>query len=161
MGEPYWTVSQGKAIRTGWSCRECHQGEFISPRLIIKLEKKLVIYRGEEISVRDGRKMRFFYHTKCYSGVPDPRSQPGGSFMSNEWRPGKDISLEAPVWKGRGKWSVQQYGYAHGTLDPKRRKHGRDETDKGDTLEQELPPKAAKQIIWGFERRERTDDRKS
>lgn len=23
---PYWTISRGKAIRTGWSCRECKKG---------------------------------------------------------------------------------------------------------------------------------------
>ena len=52
MSEAYWTVSSGKAERTGYSCREC----------------KKVICKGELVKVREGRKMRFYYHDACFSG---------------------------------------------------------------------------------------------
>lgn len=52
MSEAYWTVSSGKAERTGYSCREC----------------KKVICKGETVKVREGRKMRFYYHDACFSG---------------------------------------------------------------------------------------------
>lgn len=41
----YWTISHGQSIRT-WSCRECRQP----------------IYKDEPMVVRDGRKIRLFYH---------------------------------------------------------------------------------------------------
>ncbi|KAJ3392028.1 hypothetical protein HDU84_004956 [Entophlyctis sp. JEL0112] len=89
----YWTISEGTAIRTGFSCREC----------------KLVIQVGEPVTVRDGRKMRFFYHRACYTGSADPRTQPGSSFYSNRFKGA--IQTHAPTSKGFGKWSVSQYGY--------------------------------------------------
>ncbi|KAI9202606.1 uncharacterized protein BJ171DRAFT_584025 [Polychytrium aggregatum] len=90
----YWTISEGVAIRTGWSCREC----------------KRVIQKGEEIKVRDGRKMRFFYHKSCFSGDADPRSQSSSSLCSGRF-PQSCFHETAPVVKGRGKWSVEEYGY--------------------------------------------------
>jgi ferredoxin len=46
----YWTLSFGDACRNGWSCRSCRQA----------------INKGEKIAVRDGRKLRFMYHAKCF-----------------------------------------------------------------------------------------------
>ncbi len=66
-----------------------------------------MIGTGEEITIRDGRKMRLFYHTTCFSGSADPRTQPHSSFK--HW---SGISAVAPVVKGVGKWSVKAYGYA-------------------------------------------------
>lgn len=68
MSEAYWTVSSGKAERTGYSCRECRK----------------VICKGESVKVREGRKMRFYYHDACFSGkwnsfcfpVPQNDSEP-------------------------------------------------------------------------------------
>ena len=62
--EPYWTITHGHANRTGWSCRECHT----------------VIYQGEPIVIRDGRKLRLMYHERYYSGGSDPRTQVGSSY---------------------------------------------------------------------------------
>ncbi|KAJ3098840.1 hypothetical protein HDU97_003703 [Phlyctochytrium planicorne] len=87
----YWTVSHGKANRTGFSCREC----------------KKVIIKDTPISVRDGRKMRFFYHRECFSEDSDPRTQSN----SSKDRFGEVIGDKAPDVKGRGKWSVGVYGY--------------------------------------------------
>jgi hypothetical protein len=87
----YWTVSEGIANRTGFSCREC----------------KKVINCGENIKVRDGRKMRLFYHTHCFSGGNDPREQPNSSYKMFK----NVISDKAPEEKGRGKWAVSHYGY--------------------------------------------------
>ncbi|KAJ3263867.1 hypothetical protein HDU77_009763 [Chytriomyces hyalinus] len=89
----YWTITKGVAIRTGFSCREC----------------KKVILQGENVAVRDGRKMRFFYHEGCYAGVSDPRAQPNSSFQSDRFK--SAFQSQAPPSKGRGKWSVSQYGY--------------------------------------------------
>ncbi|KAI8911849.1 hypothetical protein EDD86DRAFT_181727, partial [Gorgonomyces haynaldii] len=86
----YWTVSEGTANRTGWSCRECKQ----------------IIQKGTPIKVRDGRKMRFFYHTQCFVDA-DPRSQPSSSFDKYK----HVVAPKAPPQKGRGKWSVASYGY--------------------------------------------------
>jgi hypothetical protein len=89
--DEYWTISHGYANRTGFSCRQC----------------KRVIGMREEVIVRDGRKMRFFYHIKCFSGMPDPRTQVGSSY--EQYR--GIISDHAPEVKGRGKWSCNDYGY--------------------------------------------------
>ena len=59
--EEYWTLSEGKACRNGWSCRAC----------------KKVIMKGESIIVREGRKLRFHFHSNCFLGNSDPRTQPG------------------------------------------------------------------------------------
>lgn len=87
--------------------------------------------------VRDGRKLRFFYHEKCFTGTADPRTQENGTFAENKdyhkntapnissLREGPKAVLdpdgrplgravfkpEAPVVLGAGKWSVRERGY--------------------------------------------------
>uniref|UniRef100_A0A0G4GTW4 PARP-type domain-containing protein n=1 Tax=Chromera velia CCMP2878 TaxID=1169474 RepID=A0A0G4GTW4_9ALVE len=86
----YWTVSQGVAVRNGHMCREC----------------KSYIFKGSSVIVRDGRKIRLFYHPQCFSGEADPRTQTHSSFQKF-----KGVTSEkAPLEKGRGKWSTT-YGY--------------------------------------------------
>ncbi|CAF2726037.1 unnamed protein product [Rotaria sp. Silwood2] len=93
--ESYWTITHGHANRTGWSCRECHA----------------VIYQGEPIVIRDGRKLRLMYHERCYSGDSDPRTQTGSSYYDNKWINAHSIQGKAPSVKGYGKWSCSEYGY--------------------------------------------------
>ncbi len=93
--ESYWTITHGHANRTGWSCRECHT----------------VIYQGEPIVTRDGRKLRLMYHERCYSGVSDPRTQAGSSYHDQKWTNAQSIQQKAPPVKGYGKWSCSEYGY--------------------------------------------------
>ena len=88
----YWTVSYGKAVRNGWSCRACRKG----------------IMKGADMAIRDGRKLRLMYHKACFSGQSDPRTQPGSSFQEGRL---PVFSPQAPVVKGAGKWSVNSYGY--------------------------------------------------
>ncbi|CAF1482010.1 unnamed protein product [Adineta steineri] len=92
--EPYWTITHGHANRTGWSCREC----------------RTVIYQGEPIVIRDGRKLRLMYHEHCYSGGSDPRTQTGSSYHDQKWTNAQSIQEKAPPVKGHGKWSTE-YGY--------------------------------------------------
>lgn len=97
--EEYWTVSNGKATRTGFSCREC----------------KKVILKDEPIVCRDGRKMRFFYHQMCFSGDSDPRTQTHNStdkWKKEEKKVGNNIitGTVAPKTKGYGKWHTSSYG---------------------------------------------------
>lgn len=93
--DPYWTVTHGRANRTGWSCREC----------------RTVINQGEPIVIRDGRKLRLMYHERCYSGDSDPRTQIGGSYNDKKWSNTQPIRQQAPSVKGYGKWSCSEYGY--------------------------------------------------
>ncbi len=93
--EPYWTITHGHANRTGWSCREC----------------RTVIYQGEPIVIRDGRKLRLMYHEHCYSGGSDPRTQAGSSYHDQKWTNAQSIQGKAPPVKGYGKWSCSEYGY--------------------------------------------------
>ena len=93
MSEEYWTVSEGLAVRNGNKCRECK--EYINIR--------------DPVVIRDGRKIRLFYHTKCFSGSADPRTQPNGAFSQDKF--GGVLSPSAPKEKGHGKWSLQSYGY--------------------------------------------------
>lgn len=90
----YWTVSKGVANRT-FTCREC----------------KKTINKGQELVARDGRKIRLVYHTDCFSGDADPRTQPNSSYNDGRYVPAAHISDKAPQKKGAGKWSVQSYGY--------------------------------------------------
>lgn len=122
-GEAYWELSGPlPSIRNGTSCRSCRK----------------VIYKGENVYCRDGRKLRFFYHEKCFTGDADPRTQTGGSYddAKNHHYHVKSApnvsSLEGPkayrdpdgrvlgreVFKdeppsvlGTGKWSVSNRGY--------------------------------------------------
>ena len=93
--DTYWTISHGHANRTGWSCREC----------------RTVIYQGEPIIIRDGRKLRLMYHERCYSGGSDPRTQAGSSYHDVKWTSAQSIQPKAPPVKGYGKWSCSEYGY--------------------------------------------------
>ena len=93
MSEGYWTVSEGLAVRNGNKCRECK--EYINIR--------------DPIVIRDGRKIRLFYHTGCFSGSADPRSQPNGAFSQDKFE--GVLSPSAPQEKGYGKWSCGSYGY--------------------------------------------------
>ncbi|XP_075251376.1 uncharacterized protein LOC142343884 [Convolutriloba macropyga] len=90
----YWTVSRGVAVRYGWKCREC----------------KVDIAKGEKIVARDGRKIRLFYHENCFSGSSDPRTQSNNTMNQNR-HPKSSFNMAAPSQKGRGKWSVEEYGY--------------------------------------------------
>lgn len=93
--QPYWTLSRVTIQRNGHSCREC----------------KKVIQIGERVAVRDGRKIRLFYHEGCFSGEADPRTQPNSSFQkSNSQKFNNCISEAMPTEKGYGKWSTKQYG---------------------------------------------------
>lgn len=95
LDSSYWTISHGHANRTGWSCRECHG----------------VIYQGEPMVIRDGRKLRLMYHERCFSGSSDPRTQNGSSYNDNKWANTNSIREKAPPVKGYGKWSCSEYGY--------------------------------------------------
>ena len=90
----YWTVSSGVANRT-FTCREC----------------KKTITKGQALVARDGRKIRLVYHPDCFSGDADPRTQPNSSFNDGRYLQSTHISQKAPQHKGRGKWTVQSYGY--------------------------------------------------
>ncbi|KAI8920279.1 hypothetical protein DFJ77DRAFT_451991 [Powellomyces hirtus] len=90
----YWTVSEGKAIKTQ-TCRECRG----------------TIHKDEDVKVRDGRKIRLFYHPTCFSGSADPRTQARSSFHDPRYA-SAHLSTAAPPVKGHGKWSVEQYGYS-------------------------------------------------
>ena len=72
--QPYWTISQGKAIRTGWSCRECHQGGF--PIWWPGVWLAGVVWRGRALSL-----------------FPDERFSPRASPL----RPSPDTSPDTPV----------------------------------------------------------------
>ncbi|KAI9102423.1 hypothetical protein DFS34DRAFT_711518, partial [Phlyctochytrium arcticum] len=89
----YWTVSEGPAIRTQ-TCRECRG----------------TIHKDEPVKVRDGRKIRLFYHMQCFSGDADPRTQGGSSYHDQRFAD-CNFAAKAPPVKGRGKWSVDSYGY--------------------------------------------------
>lgn len=95
MGD-YWTVSSGIANHTGHTCRECRG----------------TIYVNTPIFVRDGRKIRLFYHKGCFSGDSDPRTQSQSSVL--KWEGG--LSSKAPPGKGYGKWWTSSYGYVGGGL---------------------------------------------
>jgi len=95
----YWTISEGVADRI-YTCRQC----------------KTVIPKGSQISVRDGRKIRLIYHSHCFSGKSDPRTQTASSFHEERYQGA--VSAEAPTSKGYGKWSTSSYGY-QGTLTSK------------------------------------------
>ncbi|KAJ3053574.1 hypothetical protein HK097_003951 [Rhizophlyctis rosea] len=92
MSEPYWTVSEGPAVHAQ-TCRECRN----------------TIYKGQDVKVRSGRKIRLFYHPDCFSGSADPRTQSASSF--HDPRYSNAIGSTAPKSKGAGKWSVDDYGY--------------------------------------------------
>jgi hypothetical protein len=97
---------------------------------------KQIIDKNSIVMVREGRKLRFFYHQKCFTGDADPRTQTGSSYAKKreyhemsapkisclegpravrdvDGRPlGRSIfKAEAPSTLGYGKWNVKQRGY--------------------------------------------------
>jgi hypothetical protein len=119
-GEAYWELSGPTPINRIGTCRACRK----------------IIPKGTEVMVRDGRKLRFFYHVECFTGDADPRTQEGGSFFEKpeyhtatapkisalegpractdpDGRPlGREVFKdEAPSTIGHGKWSVTSRGY--------------------------------------------------
>jgi hypothetical protein len=119
-GEAYWELSGPCVANRHGSCRAC----------------KRIILKGDNMMVRDGRKLRFLYHVHCFTGSADPRTQDNGTFkivMDYHKPTAPNISsLEGPkayvdadgrtlgrtVFKdtapstlGVGKWSVNSRGY--------------------------------------------------
>ena len=119
-GEAYWKLPGPLTINRIATCRAC----------------KKTINKGSQILVRDGRKLRFFYHANCFTGDADPRTQDNSSFTNqksyHQNTAPKVSSLEGPracvdsdgrplgraVFKdkapsvlGQGKWSVAERGY--------------------------------------------------
>lgn len=119
-GEAYWELSGPVIANRISTCRACRQS----------------IIKGSSMMVRDGRKLRFFYHTTCFTGTADPRTQKNSSYSDikeyhkntapnisslsgpkactdPDGRPlGRAVfKPQAPSVLGKGKWSVQQRGY--------------------------------------------------
>eukprot|EP00600_Ochromonadales_sp_CCMP1393_P010432 CAMPEP_0174956872 /NCGR_PEP_ID=MMETSP0004_2-20121128/1763_1 /TAXON_ID=420556 /ORGANISM="Ochromonas sp., Strain CCMP1393" /LENGTH=135 /DNA_ID=CAMNT_0016204929 /DNA_START=40 /DNA_END=447 /DNA_ORIENTATION=+ len=119
-GEAYWELSGPMAVNRITTCRAC----------------KKTIYKGSKVMVRDGRKLRFFYHQACFTGGADPRTQDNSTYSEvadyhMETAPnisslvgpkactdadgrklGRAIfKQQAPSVIGQGKWSVQSRGY--------------------------------------------------
>ena len=118
--DAYWELSGPLPCTSAKTCRAC----------------KSTILRGESVYCRDGRKLRFAYHERCFTGDADPRSQENSSFETREdyhkknapaisalegpravrdpdGRPmGRQVfKPEAPSALGSGKWSVAERGY--------------------------------------------------
>jgi hypothetical protein len=51
-GEAYWELSGPLPINRMTTCRAC----------------KKSILKNAEVMIRDGRKLRFFYHAECFTG---------------------------------------------------------------------------------------------
>jgi hypothetical protein len=119
-GEAYWELSGPLPINRIATCRACKQS----------------IRVNAQVMVRDGRKLRFFYHEECFTGSADPRTQTHSSFsekpeyhmntapkLSSLEGPracrdadGRELTRkvfkpEAPSVLGAGKWSVGSRGY--------------------------------------------------
>jgi hypothetical protein len=63
-GAAYWELTGPTVNVCFQTCRGC----------------KKTINKGSNVMVREGRKLRFFYHTECFTGTADPRTQQGGAF---------------------------------------------------------------------------------
>lgn len=122
-GGGYWELSGPLPMnRNGVSCRAC----------------KKPIYKTNTVMVRDGRKLRFFYHATCFTGTADPRTQNGSSFNDTKTEryhrktapnvsglegkyasvdpDGREFGREVfkatpPTVVGTGKWSVNSRGF--------------------------------------------------
>lgn len=119
-GEAYWELSGPSPINRIATCRACRKS----------------ITKNSMVMVRDGRKLRFFYHVECFTGDADPRTQENGSFYVQtdyhkstapnvsslegpraccdpDGRPfgRKVFKSQAPSVLGTGKWSVASRGY--------------------------------------------------
>ena len=126
-GDAYWELSGPTPINRTVTCRAC----------------KKTIMRGESVMVRDGRKLRFHYHTACFSGEADPRTQQNSSFarrsdyhaktapkLSSLEGPractdadgrklGREVfKAEAPASVGVGKWNSGPLGVSRGYHPP-------------------------------------------
>ena len=126
-GEAYWELSGPTPINRTVTCRAC----------------KKTIMRGESVMVRDGRKLRFHYHTECFSGDADPRTQQNSSFSTrNDYHAktapklsslegpractdadGRKLGREvfkdkAPASVGVGKWNSGPLGVSRGYHPP-------------------------------------------
>ena len=66
--EAYWELSGPIAINRIASCRAC----------------KKTIHKNSQVMVRDGRKLRFFYHVDCFTGEADPRTQENSSYKERQ-----------------------------------------------------------------------------
>lgn len=119
-GEAYWELSGPLPLNRTATCRACRQS----------------ITKNSQVMVRDGRKLRFFYHSECFTGDADPRTQENGSYFEKtdyhkstapnisglegpkaytdpDGRPygRKVFKPQAPSVLGQGKWSVTSRGY--------------------------------------------------
>ena len=65
-------------------------------------------------------------------------SQTGSSFNTGRWVQGEQISNTAPAVKGRGKWSVQNYGYLPGPLNLIHNNHKNDNNDDNNNNQKEI-----------------------
>ncbi|KAF5827677.1 hypothetical protein DUNSADRAFT_256 [Dunaliella salina] len=120
------------------TCREC----------------KGMINKGEPCYARDGRRIRLFYHDRCFSNADDPRSQPSTKEKTAKY--GTSIGASAPPVKGYGKFTTS-YGYSpppdvqvqasHGPKAPSRsqsldRSHGPKAPSRSQSLDRSHGPKA-------------------
>lgn len=119
-GEAYWELSGPLPCNRIATCRACRK----------------TIPKNAMVMVRDGRKLRFFYHAECFTGDADPRSQQNSSyyqFKEYHEKTAPNLSSlegpractdadgrvltrrvfhpEAPSSVGHGKWSVTARGY--------------------------------------------------
>ncbi len=129
------TAVSGASLRTGEAYWEL-SGPLPAVRLVNCRACKKPAYKGSQVYVRDGRKLRFFYHAECFTGQADPRTQANGAFQTKKEyhtktapnvsslegpRACKDsdgrilgrevFKNEAPKQLGSGKWSVNSRGY--------------------------------------------------
>lgn len=118
--EAYWELSGPIPANRILNCRAC----------------KKSVYKGQNVMVRNGRKLRFFYHEECFTGDADPRTQQGSSYekridLKEKTAPnvsslegprarkdadgrilGREVfKPDAPSKLGAGKWSVANRGY--------------------------------------------------
>ena len=117
--EAYWALSGPIATNRIQSCSACRG----------------VVFKGSRVFVREGRKLRFFYHDDCFTGEADPRTQSRSSFGRQDYHlnsaprisslegpraccdaDGRELGRavfkpSAPASLGRGKWSVTERGF--------------------------------------------------
>ena len=127
--EAYWELSgPSPMLRNGASCRACRKP----------------IYKGKDVYVREGRKLRFFYHVECFVGDADPRTQTGSTFekkriyhkptapnVSGLKKNLKVFQPKAPRSLGKGKWSVSSRGYKPSTNNSRTADRARTEKKRG------------------------------
>ena len=81
--EAYWALTGPAVTNRIQSCSACRG----------------IIFQGSRVLVREGRKLRFFYHEACFTGGADPRTQRGSSFERPDYHDSSAprlSSLEAP-----------------------------------------------------------------